>query len=55
MKKIALTKKQYLIYSSRIDNHWAYLVIKRSKAIDAKIVSLALLNAIKQYETEVSQ
>ena len=55
MKKIALTKRPHLTYSSRIDNNWAYLVIKKNEFVDAKIVSSTLLAAVKQYETEVNR
>jgi len=54
MKNMSLTKSSYLTYSSQIDDHWAYFVIKKNKFIDAKIISLTLLNAIKQYGTEAN-
>lgn len=55
MKNIALTNKPCLMYSSQIDAHWAYFVVKQNKFIDAKIISLTLLNAIKQYEVEANK
>ncbi len=55
MKKMAHTKDPYLTYSSQIDSNWVYFVIKKNGFIDAKIISLALLGAIKQYEMEANR
>ena len=55
MKNMSLTGKPYLVYSSQIDDHWVYFVMKRDRLVDAKIISLSLLNTIRQYGLEVNK